>query len=144
MRPYETILSKVSPTFYKSLQYKEYFGESHKSVYSYLVYAKLPEAYTLYLPIKSIYYTVERDLSYPFEGKTESRKLITLTPINMNAQALYYVDTYVELIINMIINNFSFENVLFDQHLKFAEELNNIFIALVGRDIYETIRANIK
>jgi len=61
--------------------------------------------------------------------------------------AKFYKDlTVPEFIVNMIINKFSFENeqVVFSDGILAPYTLKGLFIALVGKDTYETIRRNIK
>ncbi|MFP3130780.1 MAG: hypothetical protein RXR51_04265, partial [Nitrososphaeria archaeon] len=58
-----------------------------------------------------------------------------------NAVALYSGDGYVEFITSIILNKFSFEDKIISPYGTTAKEL---FIKLVGKDTYETIRTNIK
>jgi len=156
MTHYEQILDKITPTFFKLEQYREYYDNHYTLMQSYLKYMKLPEVYHIYFIAKNIhyYFEVSYDEYTPFWDKTESGKLTTLTTTesgklttlttkDMNIKETYVEMTFVEFIINMIINNFGFKNV-YVYNLQSAGRLDNIFIALVGKDLYETLRRNIR
>ena len=145
MRPYETILSKIAPVFYKLEQYYEYYDNHYTIMQSYLKYMKLPEVYHIHFTAKNIHYDyyISYDEYSPFWSKTESGKIITLTTKDINIQETYFEMTFDEFIVDMIINNFGFKNV-YVYNMAAAGGLNNIFIALVGKDMYDTIRKYIK
>jgi len=161
MKPYEKILSKITPTFYKLKQYYEYFDNiDYPIITSYLSKAKLPKIYDVEFPLdwldrkyfsmqaientKYYYYTG----AYPFEikGKTLYMKRVTMNikyKLNVKRSFVYLS----EFIVNMIINNFSFENENIhdpSESSSYAKNYKDLFVGLVGRDMYETIRQNIK
>jgi len=149
MTQYGKILSKISPTFYKIEQYYEYF-QKHKLIidYSYLTSAKIsPINSSLYLPKKSNYYyfLVNNIFNfYPFWDKIGYKKAVLLVTNDKVREVAYliYLD---ELIVNMIINKFSAENEREIEEFNDGDiNLTNTFIALVGKDMYDTIRENIK
>jgi len=147
MKHYEETLDKVSPVFYKSLQYMDYFDESGPSLYSYLHHEGVSGAYYLDFSIKNVYYIYiieHAGYSDPFKGKIVSDRQMMLTKRDKNTR---YLVSPVELIIDMIINNFRFENEFLDVKFSFSRNnmnCKNIFIALVGNDLYETLRASIR
>jgi len=154
MTQYEKILSKITPTFYKLIQYREYFDKFNDVIPSYLlhaednVYAKAPAVYRLILPAKDIYYYIIVYISSVFiRGETVSDRMILLTTRN-KMPAIYGNVVYLDqLIVNLIANNFSFENAnlilkYFGIYRDYTYE--KFFILLVGKDMYDTIRANIK
>jgi len=144
MTRYEKILSKISPVYYKFEQYYEYYNNQYTLMMSYLKYMKLPEVYTLYLPANNIYYyyLIKKDYSY-ISYMTESQHIIMLTTIE--ERHIYNPVTLDELIINIIINDFYFENEHpTDRYYNSIKDFKNIFIAMIGKDMYETIKNNIK
>jgi len=150
MRHYEQILDKISPTLYKTLQYHDYFYNNTNLSLSYLEYAEVPEVNYLYLPTKNIFYyfIIEKTHSYPLKGWTESNTLIALTtkdkvPIYSGVD-LYSDVNLISFIISLIINNFSFENAYVMAASFTSGSLKPLFIALVGEDMYETIRSSIR
>jgi len=137
MRHYEQVLDKIAPTFYKSIQYKVYFDNNNLGLVDpYLGHAKIYGIgyYPIYLPeainINYHYYLGHYYLGYA--EKTESGHIIMLTA-KREISVIYKEVSLIELIINIVINN-SFKN----------EDYLKLFIALVGKDMYETLRANIR
>ena len=131
MTQYEQILNKISPTFYKTLQYHDYY--SYGIIWSYFVKKGFYISSFVHLPIKNThyYYTIYYSSDF-IKGN------ITLTTI----KSKHSVDL-AELIINMVINKFSFENEQIEEASN-RVSFKNAFIAAVGKDMYETIRENIK
>jgi len=160
MKPYESVLNKVSPMFYKLIQYREYFDKFNVVIPFYLlyaednVYAKAPAVYRLILPAKDIYYYIIVHISSVFVRgeKVNDRKILLTTRDKM--PTIYDNEVYLdELIVNLIANNFSFENE--DILLKYYLDLRRwgvytgytykkFFILLVGKDLYEAIRISVK
>ena len=152
MIPYEKTLNKISPTFFKLGQYQYY---SRELLEKYLWHAKVPVTNFLFmLRTKDInyYYYVDLYLSKGNEGIPIYVKEILLTTKN---KATFFKEriamfnerlTMPEFIVNMIINKFSLENeqVVFSDGLPLPYTLKDLFVALVGKDMYDTIRANIK
>jgi len=149
MKHYEQILSKVSPTFYKLIQYRDYFDKSTNLIFSYLRWSGAPEEHLIYLYLNDINYyyyfnITEEYFSYPSKGKTKGVITITLTTKGkISAHLVTHLVTLEEFIASLIINNFSFENE-YEQYLSRIASFKDFFIYLVGKDIYETIRQNIK
>jgi len=150
MIQYEKILSKISPTFYKLEQYIDYFEKSDVLIHSYLASIKLfPIRLSLYLPKKSNYYYyyfkyIPNTPYYPFWKKIVYKQAIMLVT-NDKVRDIANIIHLDELIVNMIINKFSAENER--EIKKFNDgDINptNIFIALVGKDMYDTVRENIR
>jgi len=157
MMPYEEILNKISPIFYKLLQYQSYSSELLRK---YLWHANVPITNFLYtLRTKDINYYYYANLylylSEGYEGKPIYFKKILLTTKNKVTffKELFYVFgarlTMPEFIVNIIINKFSIENKQVVPSnsldgLPLPYTLKDLFIALVGKDTYDTIRRNIK
>jgi len=147
MRHYEQILDKVAPTFYKSIQYYDYFNKSLGSITSYLRHIEVPDVYAfMSLPSENInyfYYGSKRIGYHHIVEKTESKETIILSTKDKVKKLIELgVVSLDEFIVNMVINNFSFENDHI--YVNSAENYKAAFIALVGNDLYETIRANIR
>jgi len=143
MKHYEQVLNKITPTFYKALQYYDYYYNNEALMVPYLKKSmNIPGVYHIYFSAKNIhyYFNVSDADIYIFWNKTESRKMIMLTTIDMNIKKELF-EPFVEFIINMVINKFGFKNV-YVYNIVAAEGLNNIFIALVGKEMYETLREN--
>ena len=143
MTQYGQILSKIATTLYKFAQYEEYFDNYLTSTISYLEHAKAPEVNFLYLPTKNNYYYYSISNNYLINEKTGNRYVIILT--TKDKKTIVWEVGLAEFIINLIINNFSFENGnIMSASFTVNISLKTLFIALVGEDMYETLRANIK
>ena len=135
MTQYEVILNKISPAFYKFVTYHNYFGENLDSTLSYMDANKLI-TYSTILSRNKVNYALainKKPFNNTFFHKVKLGK--------SNAVPLYSGDGYVEFITSIILNKFSFENEIISPYGTTAKEL---FIKLVGKDIYQTIRKNIK
>ena len=154
MMPYEKTLSKIAPVFYKLEHYQSYSSELLEK---YLWHAKVPITTFLYtLRIKDINYYYYVDLymylSEGSEGIPINVKEILLTTKNkvefFKERFAFFNErlTMPEFIVNMIINKFSLENeqLVFSDGLPLPYTLKDLFIGLVGKDMYDTIRQNIK
>ncbi|MFP3190078.1 MAG: hypothetical protein RXR31_01900 [Thermoproteota archaeon] len=149
MMQYESVLNKITPLFYKLLNYRNYFDESNSLMY-YLFKLDLPK--TLYYidisGVKNINYYYFINLVYedyyPFAEKIANPKMIMLATKN-NRLFDYNIITLSELIINLVINGFSFENeYIFMKDVQRSINFSTLFRALVGRDLYEAIRISVK
>jgi len=148
MRPYEEILNKVSPVFYKLLSYEEdicsncglllnYFGNAHVSGFC-----------TAYHPMQNFYYYYYTYFAniYLFQpvgwetNELRGYKAIFIS-LKDNVKSRYYYSpiTICDVFVNMVVNNFSFEN----EHYA-PTSFKYLFQAAVGKDTYDTIRRNIK
>jgi hypothetical protein len=153
MTQYETILGKIAPVFYKFVQYEKYIKENIFFVFPYLFHLNLPGYSNSFFITEKIYYFYDSDNIFPhyFFGKNVSSNILINFGIEkINKSARYF--TYPTIIIvNMILNDFSFENErLFiigqtsSNGLTSHYTVKDLFIAMVGKDTYETIRKNIK
>jgi len=157
---YEQTLSKIAPVFHKLIRYREYFDKFNDVIPSYLLHAEnnvyeLPPAvYRLMLPAKDIYYYIIVHISPVFVmGEKVSDRLILLTTRD-KMSTIYDNEVYLdELIVNLIANNFSFENedILLKSYLDLRRwgvytgyTYKKFFKLLVGKDTYDTIRKYIK
>jgi len=152
MTRYDKILSKITPTFYKLVQYNEYI--SNAEVYSYLKSLSLPPYEYNYISTHGIIkemdyfyycawynkYTYSTKSHVNFDLTYESSVLLTTT--NKILSTHYENFTIDNFIVNIIINKFSFENMLmlYAPFLRFADFLK----LLVGKDMYETLKDNVK
>jgi len=144
MTQYEQILSKISPIFFKIEQYRDYYKKNFYLLQSYLPKAKFPIIYNVDIlgASKNVYYYYDAGL-YKFEELSTNIEIITLA--TRNNVSIYTASRLDEFIINMVINDFSFENEpIYDEYLKSVVDFKTLFIALVGKDMYDTIRENIK
>jgi len=153
MTLYEETLSKISPIFYKLVQYEKYYDRNVGNVVSYVYNLRFPYILNLYFLTKKIYYfydSTEISPYYYFSIKALNITLIKLGIEHVNKPVRYFAYPTI-IIINMVLNNFSFESErLFIRDQTSPKGLTNyytvkdLFIALVGRDTYDTIRRNIK
>ena len=161
MRPYEEILNKISPIFYKLLQYHQSY--SSELLRKYLWHANVPITNFLFtLRTEDINYYFDVDLYIILSKRNEIIvgmpiyfKEILLTAKN---KAAFFKErlamfserlTMPEFIVNIIINKFSIENKQVVPSnsldgLPLPYTLKDLFIALVGKDTYDAIRRNIK
>ena len=145
MTRYEKILSKIAPTFFKLIQYHDYATKQENFITSYLIYVNIPTQYDLaYLPLSSTYYyssyhftSIRYGLGIDY-GNVE-RIILKKKEEGIGSDDLATVD---ELIVNPIINRFSYENEYIDAELGLSYK--KYVIAMIGKDMYETIRSNIK
>jgi hypothetical protein len=160
MTQYEEILSKIAPIFYKVINYREYFNESSDIIFQYLLYIqkrvnkKIPDIDTLWLPDPNFpelglhyFMNAYRPRSFLEERITNYRTIVFTKASKLHKYdvTLYvYIDQFV---INLVINRFSFENEypLISFFGSPADcTYKDLFVALVGKDTYDTIRANLK
>jgi len=159
MTQYEETLNKIAPTFFKIIQYEDYFYHvDYLIITSYLSKAKLPEIYEVEFPLdllelkyfsrqaieNTIYYYYTGLDTFEIKGKTLYMKKITMNikyKVNVKRPYVYLS----EFIVNLIINKFSYENEnIHDPYINSTKSYKDLFIALVGKDTYETIRKNIR
>jgi len=150
MRPYEQILNKVSYVFYKFAQYHKFSDDNFYLIDHYLRSAKLPRMYLIdVLFSKDTYYYYDTgSLNFENSMHTTIVRLTTRKNVDKYADSDFDLDLYTdEFIANMVINGFSFENVRIatdaSNEISFIS-YKDLFIVLVGKDTYETIRTNIK
>ena len=135
MTQYEEILNKISPVFYKFVRYDDYFGKNLDLTLSYMDVNKLITYSTILSRNKVNYALVinKKPFNNTFYHKVKLGK--------SNAVALYSGDGYVEFITSIILNKFSFENEIISPYGTTAKDL---FIKLVGKNLYDAIRTSIK
>jgi len=71
---------------------------------------------------------------------------MTIRLTTNDKESIYYNPaTLSEFILDMVINKFSFENEIpIPGDYTYTMDFKKVFIALVGKDMYDTIRENIK
>jgi len=147
MRPYEAILGKISPTFFKIIEYRDYFSELRFLIRSYLRQKDFPNVSEVYLSPENIKYFYIADIAslLPFVKKIASKRIILLTTKDKVTEEVRHYIFLDEVIVNMILNKFSYnDEYISSMYSSFMVDFKTLFIALVGKDIYETIRENIK
>jgi len=148
MRQYEEILSKISPIFYKLIEYRDYFSESRFLIRSYLRQKDFPNVSELHLSPGNInyFYIVDIASLLPFIRKIGSKRIILLTTKDKVTEEVRHYIRLDEVIVNMILNKFSYN----DEYISsfsgslYRVDFETLFITLVGRSTYEAIRNNIK
>jgi len=144
MTQYEETLNKIAPTFYKFINYREYFDITTVSQFSYLKNAGISydAIYSPYeIPITKVpTYFLRID-------RVGARLSPTITLYEDHRIGKYVWVTHDEAIVILIINNFSFEKhtvIRSRVYMSTLDTYKDLFIAAVGKDTYETIRRNIK
>jgi len=142
---YEQILNKISPLFYKLTWYHGFTVDRTELVKSYLTHINIPDEYDLvFVPLSSRYYCFlysSIQVKYGLGIKSLNIKSIKLKEkeAGIDEETLAYAD---EIIINTIINRFSYEYEYIDEELGLTYK--KFVTALVGKDLYEAIRSSIK
>ena len=145
MRQYEEILNKISPMFYKLTLYHKFRIDYFYLIDSYIRSAKFPRIYhvDLLFSKKNIFYYY--DTGSDNFGEHTPKVIIRLTTRN---DVIVYRDSYFdEFIVNMVINGFSFENDKIVSEAgweKYDIPYKDLFMALVGKDLYEALRISVK
>ncbi|MFP3190076.1 MAG: hypothetical protein RXR31_01890 [Thermoproteota archaeon] len=145
MMRYEQVLNKISPLFYKLTWYHGFTVDHTELVKSYLTHINIPDEYDLvFVPLSSKYYCFlysSIQVKYGLGIKSLDIKSIKLKEkeVGIDEETLAYAD---EIIINTIINRFSYEYEYIDEELELTYK--KFVTALVGRDLYEAIRTNIR
>jgi len=143
MRPYEETLNKISPVFYKFISYSRDFLENRANTLNFINYD---------FDVEHYYSSSKVDYSLLI-----NHNLISHDPpffwyfvISIRKSNGFMVDLtygFTQFMTTMVINNFSFENqkiVASRRPLYISLPSKDLFIKLVGKDTYETIRNNIK
>jgi len=144
MKPYEETLGKIAPIFHKLVQYQKLRADYYYLINQYIFSADLPIVSHVDLIFsKNISYFYATGSNY-FEKSIYTIIVRLRTTNSADLLEDIYTD---EIIVNMVINKFSFENQKIVKYLS-QEKLNttykDLFIALIGKDTYDTIRRNIK
>ena len=158
MKKYEQILSKISPVFYKLVQYHNeeknnvFFIEEYFVEFAIL----LPNNDTIPKPLLKDffyhYYTGFFVLQKHINELTGELEVLNIPLISLftknslkNKNKLSYDFWYVdEFIVTIVINAFSFENGNSPSETLSNKTFKDLFIAAVGKGLYEAIRKNIK
>ena len=147
MRQYEAVLNKISPLFYKLLNYSAYLKDQYLSgnvIDEYLKRSNIGN-YVFYFRPRHIQYffisTAYKHSCIILAKKICINKKIFLTAKNIINLLSFGLDNLDMFIVNMIINNFSFEN---DYITLEGLPFQNLLIALIGKDLYDAIRISIK
>jgi len=154
MKRYESVLNKISPLFYKLIQYELYFDSNENLIYSYLERAKLPKIHYVDIPLDWLdrkrfsmqaientkYYYSIGVFTYQIKGK---ELYIKTVGINEKPKLLTFYSNLSEFIVIMVINKFSLENEIIEPSSS-IKSYKDLFISLVGKDLYDAIRTSIK
>ena len=144
MTRYENTLNKIAPVFYKFASYSRYFFE--KTGYALLgfvnydfdterYYLSNKVSYSLLIKYKTISHNAPYYMYYAIFLRKSNGFMVDL------------IHGFTAFITTMVINNFSFENqkiVASRKPLYLSLASKDLFIRLVGKDMYETLRRNIK
>ncbi|MFP3191255.1 MAG: hypothetical protein RXR31_08020 [Thermoproteota archaeon] len=150
MMRYEQILNKVAPLFYKFANYEYYFLYFNDLLHQYVKRANIwlefnfvPNEYLcqtngVHYCYKSNYdnFLINGTINYLFEIMLYRKDKI---------EALYGAANFQGVIVDMVINKFVFENKKIKCCFKrYNYSFKDLFIALVGKDLYEAIRSSVK
>jgi len=134
MIQYEGILDKIAPVFYKLIRYEEYICSNCSLLLEYFENAHVSGFCTAYHPMQNYYYY------YYTELELKGYRAVFISLKDKAKLRIYgHWITFCDVIVNLVINNFSFEN----EHHE-PTSFKYLFQAAVGEDTYETIRRNIK
>jgi hypothetical protein len=146
MRQYEQTLNKITPILYKFSNYRSNLTVPVRIIWDYLKSFEVPQEIAVDIPteyVNYIYAIKFIGLFSPLTGKASSDHIIWLTKKDKISE--FWRAIIDEFIVNMVINKFSFEKLhIFSLGFLFPQSYKDLFIALVGKDTYETIRKNIK
>ena len=152
MMRYESVLNKVAPLFYKFANYEYYFLYFNDLLRQYVKRANIRLEYLL-VPNeyicrpKDVYYCYNSEYkSFLINGTTKYLFKIMLYRKD-KVRDLYGYKNLPEVILDMVINKFVFENKKIELECCFERynySFKDLFIALVGKDLYEAIRNSIK
>ena len=140
MNTYEQVLNKISPVFYKFVSYSHYFLNKKLEIKKFINY-----------DLDAIRGYSSNEVSYSFITNFDwvdiSEWYFIISLKKSNEFMLDELFGFVGFITTMVINNFSFKNMKLVDNAKplylFPPAID-LFIRLVGKDTYETIRRNIK
>ena len=158
MNKYEQTLNKIAPLFYKLIQYFDFAFNNSQVINRYLIKAGLTEiaqVNTVEL-LKNCSYNYHYYIYFYELTKHGYIAKIALTTENIReiyefSSYSVYSATFDEVIVNMVINKFRFENTHImgyefgiSKNFILSHTYKDLFIALVGKDTYDAIRNNIK
>ena len=144
MNNYEQILNKISPIFYKFVSYSDYFLNKELEMVNYFINF-------INYHLDSIRGYSSNKVSYSFIIVHDRVNILDwYFIISLRKSNEFMVDKlygFVGFITTMVINNFSFENIKIVDNAKplyLFPPARDLFISLVGKDLYEAIRISIK
>jgi len=141
---YEGILNKISPVFYKFINYRLYFSNNYALALSYLDKFNFPFRIHYYSPEIS---TIKTPTYFLLMNKWGVKFLPSIGLYKIYRKGKSFDISYEEAIINLILNKFSSEKYYvpyFYENSQKQKTFKDLFIALVGKDMYDTVRENIK
>jgi len=139
MMQYEQVLNKISPLFYKFATYSHYFLNKQLEIGKFVNFdLDVTRGYSS----NKVRYSFITDFD---RVNHDWYFIISLKKSNVFMEDELY--GFVGFITTMVINKFSFENETIVDHgkpLYLFPPTRDLFIALVGKDLYEAIRISIK
>ena len=136
---YEQVLNKISPLFYKFVTYSHYFSNKRLEVKKFVNY-----------DLDVIHGYSSNKVRYEFITDFDRVNHDWYFIISLRKSDGFMVDKlygFVGFITTMVINKFSFENETIVDHgkpLYLFLPARDLFISLVGKDLYEAIRISVK
>ena len=150
MALYEQTLSKISPVFYKFARYEYYFLYFNDLLHQYKKRANIPLEFP-FVPneficqTKDVYYCYNSGYDSFLINGTKNFLFKIMLNRSYKMETFYGYVNFSAVIVNTVINKFIFENKRIKCCFKRYDYIfKDLFIALVGKDTYETIRTNIK
>jgi len=152
MKHYEETLSKIAPVYYKFINYREYFYEKRQYIDSYLVKANMHVFSSIEIEDTYLEYYLSASRNVYVASKMLSSKEIKYAKIDLFRFDLRgdvgfegYTYGFIDFIVTLILNDFQ---LLGRKYLLDVHETNftpyDLFILLVGKDMYETLKDNVK
>jgi len=128
------VLSKVSPLFYKLLSLEKNICSNCGLLLDYFEKAHVSGFCTSYHPMQNFYYYYYTE--FIIKGFVD-----IFISLKDKVGSRYYDRwiTFCDVIVNLIINNFSFEN----EHYE-PTSFKYLFIAAVGKELYEALKVSVK
>jgi len=139
MMQYEQVLNKISPLFYKFATYSHYFLNKQLEIGKFVNFdLDVTRGYSS----NKVRYSFITDFD---RVNHDWYFIISLKKSNVFMEDELY--GFVGFITTMVINKFSFENETIVDHgkpLYLFPPARDLFISLVGKDLYEAIRISVK
>ena len=135
MIPFEKILSKIAPVFYKFINYRLYFSNNYALALSYLNKFNFPFRIHYYSPEIS---TIKPPTYFLLMNRWGVKFLPSISLYKDYRKYKSFDISYEEAIINLILNKLSFEKY----YVPYYKTFKDLIIAMVGKDMYDTIREN--
>ncbi|MFP3190079.1 MAG: hypothetical protein RXR31_01905 [Thermoproteota archaeon] len=139
MMQYEQVLNKIAPLYYKFVTYSHYFLNKELEIRKFVNFdLDVTRGYSS----SKVRYSFITDFD---RVNHDWYFIISLKKSNVFMEDELY--GFVGFIITMVINKFSFENekiVENDKPLYLYSPARDLFIKLVGKDLYDAIRISVK